>query len=63
MTPSLSLLARADVGGFGAGSKFTLNLQYRWMDIDYEKGDSGQLDYFKFDSSMHGALLGVTFAW
>ena len=33
------------------------------MDIDYEKGNSGQPDYFKFDSSMHGALVGVTFAW
>ena len=79
VTPSLSLLARADVGGFGAGSQFTVNLQggvhwqfsrvaglaveYRWMNIDYEKGDPGRLDYFKFDSSMHGALVGVTFAW
>ena len=77
--PSLALLARADLGGFGAGSELTLNLQggvhwqfsrvaglaveYRWMDIDYEKGDSGRSDYFKFDSSMHGALVGVTFAW
>ena len=77
--PSVGLLARADFGGFGAGSQFTLNLQggvhwqfsqvaglaleYRWMDIDYEKGDSGRSDYFKFDGSMHGALVGVTFAW
>ena len=77
--PSLVLLARADFAGFGAGSEFTLNLsgglqwqfsrvaglavEYRWMDIDYEDGDPGRLDYFKFDTSMHGVLVGVTFAW
>lgn len=77
--PSLALMARADIGGFGAGSEFTLNLQggvhwqfsqlaglaleYRWMDIDYEDGDPGSLRFFKFDASMHGALVGVTFAW
>ena len=38
-------------------------VEYRWMDIDCEKGDSGQPDYFTFDSSMQGALVGVTFAW
>jgi hypothetical protein len=77
--PKLVLMARADFAGFGAGSQFTLNLQggvhwqfsrlaglaveYHWMDIDYEKGDPGRVDFFKFDASMHGAVAGVTFAW
>lgn len=77
--PKLALTARADFAGFGAGSQFTLNLQgglewqfhrvaglvveYRWMDIDYEKGDPGRLDFFKFDASMHGPLFGLSFAW
>lgn len=77
--PKLALMARADFAGFGAGSQFTFNLQggvqwqfhrvaglavqYRWMKIDYEKGDPGRVDFFKFDASMHGPLFGLTLAW
>jgi hypothetical protein len=77
--PKLALSARADFGGFGAGSHLTVNVQggfdwqfsrrvglvvqYRWMKIDYEKGELGARDYFKFEPSMSGAVFGVPFSW
>lgn len=72
-----SLIARGDIGGFGAGSDFAwqaLGLVewqpfnhvsflagYRALDIDYEDG-SGR-DYFRLDATIHGPLLGVNFKW
>jgi hypothetical protein len=69
--------ARGDVGGFGVGSDLTWNLQgglgwrasrlidvvlqYKYMDVDYENGESGTTDYFAFDGSEQGILLGVNF--
>jgi hypothetical protein len=77
--PKLALSARADVGGFGAGSRFTVNVQggfdwqfsrlaglvvqYRWMKIDHEKGELGTLDYSRFEPSMKGVVLGVPISW
>lgn len=75
--PRLFLVARADVGGFGAGSRYTVNVlggvewqfshlaglvvEYRWMKISYEEGSGPTL--FKFTPSMHGVVLGVPFVW
>jgi hypothetical protein len=60
--PKVRLTARADFGGFGAGSELTTNIQggaaillrekllllfqYRWMDIDYEQGPNALLSDF-----------------
>lgn len=67
--------ARVDIGGFGAGSEFswqvnlgggfkfakswTALLQYRFLGVDYTSGTEGTLDYFRMDTTMSGALLGV----
>lgn len=72
-----SLVARGDIGGFGIGSDFawqTIGLVewqpfenasflagYRALDIDYEDGSG--TDFFKFDATAHGPLLGVNFKW
>lgn len=67
--------ARADVGGFGAGSQFswqvfggagfrfakswTVLLQYRALGVNYEKGTEGTRDFFSMDVIMHGPLIAV----
>ena len=67
--------ARVDIGGFGAGSEFswqvnlgggfkfakswTALLQYRLLGVDYTSGTEGTLDYFRMDTTMSGPLLGV----
>ncbi len=72
-----SLIARGDIGGFGVGSDLSWHalsvvewqpwkyasfiLGYRALDVDYEDG-SGQ-DYFKFDATIHGPVLGLNFKW
>jgi hypothetical protein len=72
-----SLIARGDIGGFGIGSEFSwqaLGLVewqpwkyasfiagYRALGEDYEDG-SGQ-DYFNFDATIHGPVLGLKFKW
>jgi hypothetical protein len=72
-----SIIARGDIGGFGVGSDFAWQATglvewkpfqyvsflagYRALDIDYEDG-SGR-DYFKFDATVHGPLLGLNFKW
>jgi hypothetical protein len=79
LRPSLALSARADLGGFGAGSELAVNVQgglhwqfsrvaglvvqYRWMKLDYEAGEESAPDFFKFEPSMHGVVLGVPFSW
>ncbi len=66
--------ARVDIGGFGAGSEFTWNvqvgagyrfaeawtvlLQYRTLGVDYEDGTTGSTDYFKMDANLFGPLIG-----
>jgi len=72
-----SVSLRGDIGGFGVGSDFawqavgTLRWQvkpgfgvafaYRYLDNDYEDGKGA--DYFKYDMSMQGPLLGVVFTF
>ncbi len=72
-----SVVARGDIGGFGIGSDFAwqaLGLVewqpfkhvsflagYRALDIDYEDGTGN--DYFKFDATVYGPLLGLNFKW
>jgi opacity protein-like surface antigen len=69
--------ARADIGGFGAGSDlcwsilagvryqftelFSLALAYRWLDIDYQTGSG--LDTFTFDVQLSGPLLALAFSF
>jgi hypothetical protein len=69
----LRLMARGDVGGFGAGSDFTwqvvaggelklakwatLMVAYRLLDIDFEEG-SGR-DRFEFDIQMRGPIMAL----
>ncbi len=68
---------RADVGGFGVGSDFTWNtaaglgwhisrlidlaVNYRYLDVDYENGDPGTADFFAYDGSQQGFLVGLNF--
>ncbi len=72
-----SLIARGDIGGFGIGSEFSWHALgvvewqpwkhasfiagYRALDVDYEDG-SGK-DYFNFDATIHGPVLGLNFKW
>jgi hypothetical protein len=69
--------ARGDIGGFGVGADITWNvqggfgwrasrlidliLQYKYLDVDYKKGESGTTDFFAFEGSQQGILLGVNF--
>lgn len=66
--------ARADIGGFGAASDFTWNLQggvgyhfnktwsahfqYKALSVDYDNDKTGT-DSFAYDTITHGPLLGV----
>jgi hypothetical protein len=66
---------RGDVGGFGIEADFTsalsasflyrfserfsLDLQYRAMWVDYEEGNSGQPGYFAYDTVTHGPIVGL----
>jgi len=64
-----------DIGGFGAGSEFTWNvqvgagyrfakswtvlLQYRVLGVDYRVGESGSLSFRKSDANLFGPLVGI----
>ena len=64
---------RFDVGGFGLNSDFsytiqpgvgyrfsdlfTIMLQYKYLDNDYENGEEGR-EFFALDAATHGPLLG-----
>lgn len=66
---------RGDVGGFGVESDFTsslslsalyrfsnryaLDLQYKGLWVDYEKGSRGQSGYFSYDTLTHGPVIGL----
>lgn len=72
-----SLITRGDLGGFGVGSDFTwqalglvewqpwkhvsILAGYRALYIDYQDG-SGR-EYFNFDATIHGPVLGLNFKW
>ena len=72
---SWKLQMLADIGGFGLGSDLTwqlkpivgyrfsdlfeMNLAYRWIGIDYEKGNNS--DSFKYDMVISGPELGFLF--
>lgn len=78
LSPKVALTARGDIGGFGAGSKFTFNIQgnvvwqfhrvvglglgYRWLNIDYEKSRILNPDFFKADLSQYGPIMAITFS-
>ena len=67
---------RMDIGGFGAGSDFsynlqlglgyhfsdlfTLMLQYKYLSSDYKNGKDGR-DFFALDAVTHGPLIGFIF--
>ncbi len=71
------LVARGDIGGFGVGSDFAWQAAalvdwqpfkyvsfiggYRAIGQDYKEG-SGP-NFFRFDATIHGPLLGVNFRW
>lgn len=72
-----SVIARGDIGGFGLGSDLSWQLAglvewqpfkyasflagYRALDVKYETGSGN--DYFKFDATIHGPILGINFKW
>jgi len=72
-----SVLARGDIGGFGLGSDFAWQAiglvewqpfkyasflaGYRALDVNYEDGSG--TNYFKFDATFYGPILGVNFKW
>lgn len=72
-----SVIARGDIGGFGMGSQFAWQglgviewqpfkyasflAGYRALYMDYEDG-SGK-DFFNFDATIHGPVIGLNFKW
>jgi len=73
------LTALGDIGGFGVGSDFTWqgaltvdwkpfkNVSfrggYRAIYVDYEDGTHNTPNYFNYDATMHGPLLGIVLQW
>lgn len=71
------LLLRGDIGGFGVGSEFTWNafggaayrfhrgmrvvFGYRGLYQDYKTGSGA--DFFAWDMTLHGPLVGVSFSF
>jgi hypothetical protein len=67
----------SEIGGFGAGSEFTyqifpsvgfrladrvsLEFGYRWLDIDYSKGEGNER--FAYDMLTQGPVGGFAFRW
>jgi hypothetical protein len=74
-----AFVGRGDIGGFGVGSNFAwqaagmLEWQpfkyvsflagYRAVGMDYENGNQRSPDYFNFDATVHGPVLGINFKW
>lgn len=74
-----SLIARGDIGGLQVGSDFarhalgviqwqpfkhaSILAVYRALGMDYEDGDSRSRDYFHYDATVHGPVLGINFNW
>jgi len=75
----LQLALLGDIGGFGVGSEFTwqgaatidwkpfqhvsFRGGYRAIYADYEDGSRYSPDYFHYDATIHGPMLGVVFQW
>jgi hypothetical protein len=71
------LILKGDIGGFGAASDFTWNLQggiiwdatdylslvfqYRALSVDYSTGTVGTPDRFAYDTITHGPMFGLAF--
>ncbi len=71
--------ARADVGGFGVGSKVSINLSadvgyavaswctvavgYKALWVDYDNGGDGDASTFVYDVVTHGLRVGVAFGF
>jgi len=72
-----SFVARGDIGGLGAESDFTslvligakyklnetmfIDMVYKGLWVDYEKGDGGERGYFAYDTLTHGPLIGFIY--
>ena len=50
---------------FGAGYKINedwlVGLGFRYLDIDYEDGDTTDSDYYAYDGNEYGLLLGILY--
>ena len=74
-----SFIARGDIGGFQVGYNFawqtagiiewqpfkyaSLIAGYRAVGMDYEDGNKKSPNYFNFDATIHGPVIGVNFKW
>lgn len=72
-------MLKADVGGFGQeadftssvaagvrykmGERWSLDLQYRGLWVDYEDGTGGTPGYFAYDTVTHGPIVGFIYAF
>lgn len=79
VTSKLKFKLRGDIGGFGAGSKFSwrahggilwqfkprlaLALDYMALSVDRRRGQTGTPDRFVYDTVTHGPLVGVAFTF
>ena len=77
LNDSWLLRARADVGGFSLGAKtssclalgalysinesWQVDMQYKGLWVDYEEGESGEEDYFRYNNLTHGLILGINY--
>lgn len=69
------MMIRADVGTFDTSGRitwranlgaewmfaehFSLALMYKWMGIDYKKGEPGDDDYYYYKATEHGPVIGL----
>lgn len=79
MADDWTLVLRGDVGGLQVGSDFAWHTigvvewkpfehvsfigGYRALGMDYEDGSTKSSDYFNFDATIHGPVIGVNFSW
>lgn len=77
LNDSWRLLLQGDIGGFDIASQFTWGLQagaiwdvetdwsivflYKVLAVDYESGEKGTPDYFSYDTTTQGPLVGMIF--
>ena len=76
MTERWRIRLRGDIGGFGIGSdltwnlmasaifemndRFDLELGYRALGVDYDNGKAANNGFFKYDTTTHGPLVGLS---
>lgn len=69
------ILVRADVGAFDTSGRITwradlgadwrfakswdLVMKYKWLGIDYKKGEPGDSDYYYYKALEHGPVVGI----